>query len=384
MYGIGIMSGTSLDGVDTVLIEIEGYGINTKINVLGYNEYPLKDDIVKKIKKACLLDQSNSQLICSLNFELGNVFALAVKELLNKCDFPLEKIDYIASHGQTIFHIPFLDGEFIPSSLQIGEPAVIAHQLKTTVISNFRVMDIAAGGQGAPLVPYSEYVLYSQKDKNIALQNIGGIGNVTFLNGSQNIDDIFAFDTGPGNMMINEACNILFNCPYDNQGLIAKKGNINIELLNELMSHPYFDKKPPKSTGREDFGEHFVKEIIKKYNKIMPEDIVATFTYFTAKSIAFHYKNYILNEYSLDQVIIGGGGSHNNTLINMIKEELSPIPVYVQDELGYSSDAKEAIAFAILGNETLHSHFSNVKSATGATKQVILGNITPNPFKQCN
>lgn len=380
MYGVGIMSGTSLDGVDTVLVKIDGHGQSTQLEVIAYNEYPLSDDIVAKIKKACLAKQVSSDFICSLNFELGVVFAEAVKQLLKKANFPKEKLDYIASHGQTIYHIPFKTKNFIPSTLQIGEAAIIAYELETQVISNFRVMDMAAGGQGAPLVPYSEYVLYSEKGKNIALQNIGGIGNITFLNGDLDIHNIFAFDTGPGNMMINEACQILYQKPYDNHGEIAKSGTVIISLLNELMSHSYFSKLPPKSTGREEFGEHYVKYILEKYKHERSNDIIATLTMFTAKSIAFHYHRDILSTHSLDKVIIGGGGSHNDTLLQFIKQELSPIPVYTQDELGFSSDAKEAIAFAILGNETLNQHFSNVKSSTGAKKNVILGQITPKPF----
>ncbi|MFR7591640.1 MAG: anhydro-N-acetylmuramic acid kinase AnmK [Longibaculum sp.] len=380
MYGIGIMSGTSLDGIDTVLVEIHGYGQNTKLNVIAYNEFPLQEELVEKIKKACSLEHSHSDLICSLNFELGYTFVEAVKALLQKANFPLDKVDYIASHGQTIFHIPEEKDGLQRSTLQIGEAAILAYELQTTVISNFRVMDMAAGGQGAPLVPYSEYILYSQPHKNIVLQNIGGIGNLTFLNGSLNIDDIFAFDTGPGNMMINEACHILYGLPYDDLGKIAKKGRVIDELLEELMNHPYMQKQPPKSTGREDFGEFFVKDILKRYNQHKKEDIITTFTMFTAKSISFHYQRDILTKYSIDEVLIGGGGSHNNTLIQFIKDELSPIPVYTQDEKGYSSDAKEAIAFAILGNETLNRHYSNVKSSTGASQYVILGQITPKPL----
>ncbi len=376
MYGIGIMSGTSLDGIDTVLVELDGYGSNTKIKVIGYHEHPLEERLVKRIKQACSLDNSNSELICSLNFEIGKAFSNAVKALLDKLDFDKEKLDFIASHGQTIFHIPFSRDDVIPSTLQIGEPAIIAYDLNTPVISNFRVMDMAAGGQGAPLVPYSEYVLFSEENKNIALQNIGGIGNVTVLKGS--IDDIQAFDTGPGNMMINEACQRLFNLSYDDGGKIASSGNVNEELLTELLNHEYFSKLPPKSTGREDFGEHYVKYLLAKYSHVKNEDIVHTFTLFTAKSIAFHYQRDI--PVTLDKVIIGGGGAHNNTLMKMIKEELAPISVYSQDELGYSSDAKEAIAFAILGNETMHQHFSNVKSATGASRNVVLGQITPRPY----
>ena len=380
MYGIGIMSGTSLDGVDTVLVEIENYGINTKLKVIEYNEYPMPASTRIKIKQVCDEKNSHVDLICSLNFEIGYLFVEAVKRLLEKANFNSSQLDFIATHGQTIYHIPFQRDDLISSTLQIGEPAILAYEFNTTVISNFRVMDMAAKGQGAPLVPYSEYILYSEKGKNIALQNIGGIGNVTLLNEDLDIDHIEAFDTGPGNMMINEACRLLYNQPFDHDGHHASQGHIIDEMLEELMNHPYMNKLPPKSTGREEFGENYVKELIEKYNGYDKNDYIKTFTYFTAKSIEYHYRRDIMSKCHLDKVIVGGGGSHNQTLMKMIKTLLYDIEVYTQDEIGYSSDAKEAIAFAILGNETLHQHFSNVKSATGAMHNVVLGNITPKPI----
>lgn len=380
MYGIGIMSGTSLDGVDTVLVEIENHGINTKLKVIEYNEYPMPASTRMKIKQVCDEKNSHVDLICSLNFEIGYLFVEAVKRLLEKANFNSSQLDFIATHGQTIYHIPFQRDDLISSTLQIGEPAILAYEFNTTVISNFRVMDMAAKGQGAPLVPYSEYILYSEKGKNIALQNIGGIGNVTLLNEDLDIDQIEAFDTGPGNMMINEACRLLYNQPFDHDGYHASQGHIIDEMLEELMNHPYMKKLPPKSTGREEFGENYVKELIEKYNGYDKNDYIKTFTYFTAKSIEYHYRRDIMSKCHLDKVIVGGGGSHNQTLMKMIKTLLYDIEVYTQDEIGYSSDAKEAIAFAILGNETLHQHFSNVKSATGAMHNVVLGNITPKPI----
>ena len=380
MYGIGIMSGTSLDGVDTVLVEIENHGINTKLKVIEYNEYPMPASTRMKIKQVCDEKNSHVDLICSLNFEIGYLFVEAVKRLLEKANFNSSQLDFIATHGQTIYHIPFQRDDLISSTLQIGEPAILAYEFNTTVISNFRVMDMAAKGQGAPLVPYSEYILYSEKGKNIALQNIGGIGNVTLLNEDLDIDQIEAFDTGPGNMMINEACRLLYNQPFDHDGYHASQGHIIDEMLEELMNHPYMNKLPPKSTGREEFGENYVKELIEKYNGYDKNDYIKTFTYFTAKSIEYHYRRDIMSKCHLDKVIVGGGGSHNQTLMKMIKTLLYDIEVYTQDEIGYSSDAKEAIAFVILGNETLHQHFSNVKSATGAKHNVVLGNITPKPI----
>ena len=379
MLAVGLMSGTSLDGIDAALVEIEGSGINTKVNLLEFETYKIPSEIKTEIKRACLEDKSSVDLICSLNFKLGNLFADTVIDILDKANIDIEQLDYIASHGQTIYHIPKDRDGLIKSTLQIGEASIIAYKTNTLVISNFRVMDMAANGEGAPLVPYTEYILYSEKRKGIALQNIGGIGNVTVLPESNLIDDIFAFDTGPGNMAIDEACNILFGIPYDKDGKIASSGVVNDEMLNDLMNIKYIQEKPPKTTGREDFGQRFAEKIIEKYSELKSEDIVATLTMFTAKSISYNYKKFIIPNDKLEKVIIAGGGAHNKTLIRFIKEELEGIEVLIQEDLGFSSDAKEAIAFAILGNETLNNNFSNIPSATGANEKVILGQITMSP-----
>lgn len=379
MLAVGLMSGTSLDGIDAALVEIKGSGINTKVDLLEFETFKIPSEIKNEIKKACLEDKSSVDLICSLNFKLGNLFADAVIDILNKANIDIEQLDYIASHGQTIYHIPKDREGLVKSTLQIGEASVIAYKTNTLVISNFRVMDMAANGEGAPLVPYTEYILYSEKEKGIALQNIGGIGNVTVLPESNLIDDIFAFDTGPGNMAIDEACNILFGIPYDKDGKIASSGVVNDEMLNELMKMKYIHEKPPKTTGREEFGQRFVEKVIDKYSELKSEDIIATLTMFTAKSISYNYKKFIIPNNKLEKVIIAGGGAHNKTLIKFIKEELEGIEVLIQEDLGFSSDAKEAIAFAVLGNETLNNNFSNVPSATGANEKVILGQITMSP-----
>ena len=241
---------------------------------------------------------------------------------------------------------------------------------------------MASGGEGAPLVPYSEYIIYGSDEENIALQNIGGIGNVTVIPKGGDINSIFAFDTGPGNMIIDEVCQRLFKLNYDEDGKIAANGEIQNDILDDLMSHSYINAFPPKTTGREEFGQQFVDELLKKYNNKKPEDILSTVTMFTAKSIAVNYKNFIMNKVNLNKVIIGGGGAHNKTLLSYLKNELPNVSIVTQDDIGLSSDAKEAIAFVILGNETLNNNFSNVPSATGAKEKVILGNITPNPIRR--
>ncbi|MGL5153017.1 MAG: anhydro-N-acetylmuramic acid kinase AnmK [Clostridium sp.] len=377
MYAVGLMSGTSLDGVDAVLVKIEGSSLNTKLEVIEFQTTDIPEDIKAEIKKCCSEEESSVDLVCSLNFKLGYVFAEAVKLVCKKANFNIDNLDFIASHGQTVYHIPKEKSTLAKSTLQIGESAVIAYETGVNVVSNFRVMDMAAGGEGAPLVPFSEYILYGNMNKNIALQNIGGIGNVTVIPNTKNIDDLYAFDTGPGNMTINEACLKLFGINYDKDGEIALSNNINQELLNELMNHKYMDIIPPKTTGREDFGEAFMSDLLERYSHVPKGDIITTLTSFTAKSIAHNYKKFIIPKTPIEKVIIGGGGAYNNALMKFIKEELKEIEVLTQEEIGYSSDSKEAIAFVILANETLHNSFSNVPTATGAREKVVLGNITP-------
>ncbi|GCF71813.1 anhydro-N-acetylmuramic acid kinase [Bacillus paranthracis] len=378
MYIAGVMSGTSLDGIDVALVRIEGSGVDSKVKLIHFTTVPFRNDIKSEIQQALSIENSNVQLICSLNFKLGLCFANAVKEVCKEANFSLEQLDLIGSHGQTIYHQPEQDGNRIPSTLQIGEPAVIAYDTNTTVISNFRTMDMAAGGQGAPLVPYSEIILYRHTTKNRLLQNIGGIGNVTVIPSQKSDQNVIAFDTGPGNMIIDEVCQRLFQLPYDQNGNIAKQGVVVEEILTYCMNHSFLKMNPPKSTGREQFGEEFVSQLLKRYEKYSKENILTTVTMFTASSIVHHYKEFILPYYEIDEVILGGGGSYNNTLVEMIRYGLKDekCTIFIQEDIGYSSEAKEAIAFAILANETYHRNPSNVPSATGAKKSVVLGNVT--------
>ncbi|WP_436864887.1 anhydro-N-acetylmuramic acid kinase AnmK [Bacillus fungorum] len=382
MYIAGIMSGTSLDGIDVALVQIEGSGVDLKVELIHFTTVPFHNDIKNEIQQALSIENSNVQLICSLNFKLGLSFANAVKEVCKEVNFSLEQLDLIGSHGQTIYHQPKPEGNMISSTLQIGEPAVIAYETNTTVISNFRTMDMAAGGQGAPLVPYSEGILYRDPSKNRLLQNIGGIGNVTVIPSQQSDQNVIAFDTGPGNMIIDEVCQRLFQLPYDQNGEIAKQGGVVDEILTYCMNHPFLKMNPPKSTGREQFGEEFVSELLKRYEKHRKENILTTVTMFTASSIVHHYKEFILPNYKIDEVILGGGGSYNSTLVEMIRYGLKDekCAIFIQEDIGYSSAAKEAIAFAILANETYHHNPSNVPSATGAKKSVVLGNTTFPPI----
>ena len=376
MLAVGLMSGTSLDGVDTVLCEISGQDESTRVKQLYFKTYDIPESLRTKIRKCCSRELIPVDLICSLNFELGYLFADAVKSLCQDANVKLEDLSFIASHGQTIFHIPKAYDDYVPSTLQIGEAAIIANECKTKVISNFRVMDMAVGGEGAPLVPYSETLLYSEENQAVALQNIGGIGNVTVLPKKGDTKKVIAFDTGPGNMMIDEAVRTFYGKKYDTDGYYARQGNLIPSLAAELKEHPYFNLEIPKTTGREMFGEHFTKSILEKYHSCEPNDLIHTFTWFTAYSIAYHYKKYLISEYGLKKCIIGGGGAYNSYLLELIRNEIPEVTVMTQEEHGFSSEAKEALAFVILGNQTYYGSPSNVPSATGAKKSVILGQIT--------
>jgi len=380
-YIVGLMSGTSLDGIDSALVKISGSGENTNVELIDFINKEIPEDIKNEIMDCFSVIKSNVELICSVNFKLGYLFAQAVKEVCRKANFDINKLDLIGSHGQTVYHVPKGHDNIIESTLQIGEPAVIAYETGVTVVSNFRTMDMAAGGQGAPLVPYTEYLLY-RSDKNRALQNIGGIGNVTVIPKKCCMEQMYAFDTGPGNMIMDEVTKRLQGQKYDKGGYFASLGKVDEDMLKELMSIEYINAEPPKTTGREFFGSQFVDRLLEKWGHLEANDIIATVTMFTAKSIAVNYREFVFNSFPIEEVILGGGGSYNNTLVSMIKELLPECKVMIQENLGYSSDAKEAIAFAVLANETINGNAGNVLGATGAKERVILGNITPVPYKR--
>lgn len=369
---IGLMSGTSLDGIDISLVDIK----DDRISELAFESFEISDELKNKILLCCDVEKSNVAMLCSLNVELGNFFGHSVNRFLKLHSIDYKDILCIGSHGQTVYHQTKNENGLLRSTLQIGEPAEIAYITKIPVISSFRAKDIAAGGQGAPLVPYSEYLIYSSKQKSRALQNIGGIGNVTYLKKDGSLDDVFAFDTGPGNMIVDSLMRNLYNKPYDKNGDIARQGKPIEDLLNEFMSMEYISQSPPKSTGRELFGEQFVKRILSK-SAYSAEDLVHTATLFTAKSISYNYKKFIIDKgFEIDEMIISGGGSHNKALIEMLKKELKGIDVMIQEDIGFSSDAKEATAFAVLANESMNRRFGNAKTATGASESVVLGSIT--------
>lgn len=375
------MSGTSLDGVDAALVRITGAGLETNVELLSFLTLPMSVGLKKRLLQA-MRDGSSTPLLSSLHFELGEWFAEAVLAVCDQAAIGIEDIDFIGSHGQTIYHQPIASDSLVRSTLQLGEPSVIAYRTRTQVVSNFRSMDLVAGGEGAPLVPYTEYLLYRHKEKGRLLQNIGGIGNVTVLVKNPSPVDIYAFDTGPGNMVIDGLCQRLEGVPFDKDGAIAKRGSVHFDLVERWLEEEqeYFAKRPPKSTGREKFGAQYVEHLISAHTSLSNEDLIATATYFTAKTIVDAYESFVFPHHEIDEIILGGGGSYNPTLVGMIASLLPSYKVFIQEDIGFSSEAKEAIAFALLANETLHGIPSNIPSATGAERAVILGSITPKPF----
>lgn len=376
-YYIGLMSGTSLDGCDAALISSE----RGRVRLVSFLTHPMPDALRQKILDCCSLTKSNIALVCSLNAELGYWFAGAVNRLLEQAGIDAKEVAAIGSHGQTVYHIPFAEKDHVPSTLQLGEPAVIAYETGIKVVSSMRAMDMAAGGQGAPLVPFSEYVLYRGREAT-ALQNLGGIGNVTVLPAHCAMNEVFAFDTGPGNMIIDGFMRAFFHRPYDEGGLIARSGTPRQDILDAWMRIPYVDAKPPKSTGRELYGDQFILAERAKYPDTAPHDWVATATCYTALTIRRNYDLYVFPRCpGLSRIVVGGGGAHNDALMDDIRALFPKQTVLTQEDLGFSSDAKEAVAFALIARETLRHRPGNMPSATGAKKSVPLGSITWPPEK---
>ena len=319
LYGVGLMSGTSLDGIDVALVKI----INKKQPIFEMVEFlsiPYTKELKEKILRNSKNETSCVQEICSLNVEISKEYVKAINMLIDKINFNIDKIDFIASHGQTIWHNPNNMSGYASSTLQIGDASTLASAFNKLVIYDFRTLDMAYGGSGAPLIPISEYYIYRTNYDRVLL-NIGGISNITYMKKNASIHDIYAFDTGPGNMLIDMACMKLFNRSYDKDGLIASKGKISEELLTHLMEDDYFKMLPPKSTGREKYSEPFIEDVFRKAKTfgLSNEDIVSTLSAFTAKSIINQVETFV-SSFSNGELIVSGGGANNPYLLSLLKE----------------------------------------------------------------
>ena len=382
MIVAGVMSGTSADGIDVALVSIQGRGFRSRLKLLAHSHtaYPIQ---VRRAVLAAMNATSTSVADLSrLNFLLGDLYANAVLSAQRSARVQCE---LVGCHGQTLYHQgstqPFM-GRRLACTWQMGEAAIIAAKLGVPVVSDFRSADMAAGGTGAPLVPFLDYVLYRHPRFGRIVQNIGGIANLTAIPAGATPEQVIAFDTGPGNMVIDAVTEKLFGKPYDREGRLAARGKPLDNALRELLRQPYFRKRPPKTAGREQFGREFVSEFLRRCGRADKHDIVATATALTARSISIAVRKFVLTgkapNASFREFIVSGGGTKNATLMRMVREELSPFGLRLRtsDELGLPSDAKESAAFALLAYETWHHRPSNIPSATSAKRPAILGKIS--------
>lgn len=391
MKVIGLISGTSCDGVDAALCELSGEGRGElKVKILACHTEPYSEALSRKLLELGNTPKGLADEICRLNFRVGETFARGAEQILEQAGLAKEDLDLVGSHGQTIAHLPPRSDAGIGatgvlerhgSTLQLGEPAMIAERLEVPVISNFRARDMAAGGQGAPLVPYVDYLLFSQPGKSRAVINIGGISNITYLPAGGKAEDTLAFDSGPGNMIIDSLIQLMTQGKqrYDKNGETALKGKVDGYILSELLEHPYLKIEPPKSTGREEFGMAYAQHIYQWGigRSVRPTDILRTATAFTAITLADAYKRFLAPKGKIDEIIVSGGGALNAVLMERVQKEFAGLPIARSDDFGIPMKAKEAVAFAVLARETVRGRPSNLPSATGAHGPRILGQITP-------
>ena len=378
---IGLMSGTSADGIDAALVEIHGYALDTQVRQLGFVTVPFSAPVRERILALAGGEVGGSHELCLMSFLLGKLSVEACRAVLAQAGVDEQQVDVIGSHGQTLWHIPRTEmyvGHELTATCQIGEASVLNEAFDCPVVSDFRVRDMTAGGQGAPLVPYTEFLLYRSENQTIAMQNIGGIGNVTILPKHGTLADTYAFDTGPGNMVMDAIVAHITagEQTYDDGGNMAAMGNVHTGLLAWMLDDDYLTMAPPKTTGRERYGAVYVQQLLAKADQlnVSPMDCLTTATRFTAECIAQGIR--LFAKPTPDRLVVGGGGSRNATLLRFIADALPGVEILTNEDLGYDSDAKEAVAFAILANECIHGVANNAPKATGARHPAILGKIS--------
>ena len=366
---IGMMSGTSMDGIDACLLKIFD---DFKFEILTNHTLNYAQEIREKLLNLAN-NKGSTQEICYMDFVVGRLFAKCANELIKKSGLKTKDVDYIATHGQTVFHMPkpeTISEISTGATLQIGNISVIAENTGVTTVGNFRTRDIAAGGQGAPLVPFADEIMFGRKIPR-CIQNIGGIANVTVLSPEC---ETFAFDTGPGNMLIDYCMKKYFDLPYDKDGRIACSGIIDEDWLQILLDEPYYLHIPPKTTGRELFNDLYTEKILQNA-PLDRKDIIATVTALSARTIFEAYKNFVFPKTQIQEIVLGGGGAYNRFLTGLLKKYFGNIPVKTHADFNINDKLKEAIAFALLGYCTFERIPNNVPSCTGAKKKVIMGEI---------
>ncbi|MBI4459370.1 MAG: anhydro-N-acetylmuramic acid kinase [Acidobacteria bacterium] len=392
MLVAGLMSGTSADGIDVAVVEITGLGWDTQIQLRAFRSIPCPHQVRRRVLEIASGIPVPASEISQMNFLLGELFARACQTVCRRAGIPLQQLDLIGSHGQTIFHqnrSTHFCGQPVRSTLQIGEPAIIAERTGVTTIADFRPADIAASGQGAPLVPFFDYLLFQHPQRGRVVLNIGGIANLTAIPAGGKPEDVIAFDTGPGNMLLDALARRATKgrSAYDPQGRLARQGRISEPLVRRLLQQKYFRLPPPKTAGREQFGQqylerYFFREFGHSHQGIL--NALATATAFTAAAIARAISGFVLPKFPVEECFVSGGGLKNHFLMKQLDQRLqamarragnSAIRILSSDSTGIPADAKEAVAFAVLAYHTYHQKPSNLCAATGARHPAILGKI---------
>jgi len=380
MIVAGVMSGTSADGIDVAIARILGRDLSLRFELLHHSQYPYPALVRRTILASMNSPQAAVADLARLNFLLGELYADAVAAAQKQSG--IKHLDLVGCHGQTLYHqskpANFL-GKAIACTWQTGEGAVLAARLGVPVVSDFRPADMAAGGKGAPLVPFFDYLAFRHRTRGRIAQNIGGIANLTAIPANAKPGEVIAFDTGPGNMVIDALALHLFRKPFDKSGAFAAKGKIIEAALQKALRLKYFAEHPPKTAGREQFGREFVRAFIGWCGRAKPEDIIATATAITARSIGAALRGFVLNKKGrFRDYIVSGGGARNRTLMKMLAEETLPLRLRLQrmEEYGVTPEAKEALAFAVLAYQTSARRPSNLPSATGARKSAVLGKVS--------
>lgn len=385
---VGMMSGTSVDGIDAALVEIRGSTHRPELTLLAFENNPFPQRVREEIFYLFRPETATVDRVGEMNFLLGELYGQAALSVIRKAGLGPGEVDLIGSHGQTIWHAPEpveVEGFPLRYTVQIGEGAVIAARTGIPTVSDFRVADMAVGGQGAPLVPFSEYLLYRREEETILLQNIGGIGNMTVLPAAARPEEVYAFDTGPGNMIVDAVVSALTQGEqtYDAEGRMGAAGRVCPELLEELQGDSYYSQPLPKTTGRERFGAQYTEGILAKAaaRGLSGPDLVATVTDLTAWSIADAYGRYVLPRHRASELIVGGGGSYNRTLLGFLAARMAPygVAVRTQEDLGWSSDAKEAIAFALMADRCAMGMPNTLPGVTGAVQPAVMGKLSLPP-----
>jgi anhydro-N-acetylmuramic acid kinase len=380
---IGLISGTSADGVTGALVKIaERARDHPDVALLGWATAPYPPDVQRRLHDV-FIEPSTLQHVAALNVILGELFADAAAAAARAGGADLDAVDLIASHGQTVAHVGRRDPADPLSraaTLQLGEAAVIAERTGLPVIADFRAADMAAGGVGAPFVPYADLLLLGGPTGRIAL-NLGGISNITVLPAGARIQDVYAFDCGPANMVIDGLVRHFSGGKesFDRDGARAARAQVHTGLLREMLAHPFITAPPPKAAGHEQFGRAFVRGVLQKWSALPPDDLVATATSFAAGAVAANITRYVLPRHAIEDVVASGGGVRNPVLMQRLAEALAPLRLRRIDELGIPSEAKEALAFALIGHATLMGRPANLPRVTGAHHEALLGKLVYPP-----